>query len=147
MEEIKDCIIEFKEDSYILDTEHSSFPKTKKDNYEPPVIKNEAPAPVPINKDGKVGSELKKLLSKIGINATPTCSCNKRARIMDDRGIEWCENNIDVIVDWLREEATKRKLPFIDMAGRILVRRAIKNAKRYYPPGDGGGDCGHSVVA
>jgi hypothetical protein len=49
---------------------------------------------------------------------------------MDTNGIEWCEKNVDTIVGWLREEATKRKLPFIDMAGRILVKRAIGNAKK-----------------
>ena len=49
---------------------------------------------------------------------------------MDQNGIEWCENNIDTIVEWLREEATKRKLPFIDAAGKLLVKRAISNAKK-----------------
>lgn len=76
------------------------------------------------------GSELKKLLAKVGIQATPNCSCNKRAAVMDARGCDWCEQNLDEIVGWLREEAEKRKLPFLDMAGRVLVRRAIANARR-----------------
>lgn len=76
------------------------------------------------------GAELKKLLSRVGITASPDCSCNARARLMDERGIEWCEQNIDEIVGWLREEAAKRGLPFIDMAGRMLVKRAIKNARK-----------------
>jgi hypothetical protein len=49
---------------------------------------------------------------------------------MDRRGCDWCAANIDSIVAWLREEATKRKLPFLDIAGRVLVRRAIKNARK-----------------
>ena len=79
------------------------------------------------------GVELKKLLKKIGITASPNCSCNARARKMDEeeaREPGWCAAHIDTIVGWLREEATKRKLPFLDVAGRILVRRAIANAKR-----------------
>lgn len=76
------------------------------------------------------GTELKRLLAKVGIKAQPNCSCNRRARIMDEHGIEWCERNMDEIVGWLREEATKRKLPFMDAAGRMLVKRAIRNAKR-----------------
>lgn len=149
IEEIQDCIVEQKDNNYILDTDHPSFPKKKKDGYNPPVIQlnNIETQPTPINTNGKVGSELKKLLSKIGIVATPNCSCNTRAKIMDDRGIAWCESNIDTIVGWLREEASKRRLPFIDAAGSILVRRAISNAKKFQPPpGDGGGDAGHSVV-
>ena len=76
------------------------------------------------------GTELKKLLALIGITATPNCSCNARAKRMDQEGCEWCEAHLDEIVGWLREEATKRKLPFVDMAGRVLIRRAISNARR-----------------
>jgi hypothetical protein len=42
----------------------------------------------------------------------------------------WCEAHLDEIVGWLREEAEKRGLPFLDMAGRLLVRRAISLARR-----------------
>jgi hypothetical protein len=76
------------------------------------------------------GAELRKLLSRIGITAAPNCSCQRHANEMDARGCDWCEDNLDTIVGWLREEATKRGLPFLDAAGRILVRRAISNARR-----------------
>ena len=77
-----------------------------------------------------VGKELKSLLKMVGIEATPTCSCNRRAKTMDREGIAWCEENADMIIGWLKEEATKRKLPFVEMAGRVLLKRAIKNAKK-----------------
>lgn len=80
------------------------------------------------------GTELKKLLTKVGIRASPNCSCNAKARIMDERGCDWCDENIDTIVGWLRDEATKRKLPFVDLAGRLIVKRAIRNARRLTPP-------------
>ena len=76
------------------------------------------------------GTELKKLLATVGITATPNCSCNARAAEMDRQGSEWCESNLDTIVGWLREEAEKRGIPFLDVAGRLLVRRAIRNARR-----------------
>lgn len=76
------------------------------------------------------GTQLKRLLSKVGIKATPNCSCNARARKMDEMGIEWCEQNIDEIVGWLKEEAGKRKLPFLSFPTKVLVQRAIKLAKR-----------------
>ena len=79
---------------------------------------------------GGPGTELKKILSSVGITATPNCSCNARALEMDRNGVEWCESNIDTIVGWLREEAEKRGLPFVDIAGRLLVNRAIRNARR-----------------
>lgn len=79
------------------------------------------------------GTELKKLLAKIGIHATASCACTSRAALMDENERQspgWCAAHIDTIVGWLREEAEKRGLPFIDAAGRVLVRRAIKNAKK-----------------
>jgi hypothetical protein len=78
------------------------------------------------------GTELKRLLGRIGIKAEPGCKCTARAEEMDRRGCEWCEANIPTIVGWLREEATKRGLPFVDVAGRVLVRRAISNARRLH---------------
>lgn len=44
---------------------------------------------------------------------------------MNQQGCDWCEKHIDTVVGWLREEATKRKLPFIDFAGKLIVKRAI----------------------
>ena len=77
------------------------------------------------------GTALSKLLARFGINADEKgCKCKSRAARMDAAGCEWCEAHLDEIVGWLREEATKRKLPFIDAAGRMLVRRAIANARR-----------------
>jgi len=76
------------------------------------------------------GTELKKLLARVGITATPDCSCNARAAEMDRQGVEWCEANLDTIVGWLREQAEARGLPFLDVAGRMIVRRAISNARR-----------------
>ena len=37
---------------------------------------------------------------------------------------------IDEVVAVMRAEAEARGLPFLDMAGRLLVRRAISNARK-----------------
>jgi hypothetical protein len=37
---------------------------------------------------------------------------------------------IEEVVAVMREEAAARGLPFLDVAGRMLVRRAIANARR-----------------
>jgi hypothetical protein len=78
------------------------------------------------------GTELKKLLSKIGITPKAGCKCLARAVEMDIRGCDWCDANVPTIVGWLREEATNRRLPFIDAAGTVLVTRAISNARRLH---------------
>jgi len=88
-----------------------------------------SPQPVATPTHGP-GTELKKLLAKVGITSTPDCSCTARAAEMDRQGVKWCEANIDTIVGWLREQAEARGLPFLDIAGRLLVKRAIANARR-----------------
>lgn len=77
------------------------------------------------------GTELSALLSRFGISSDEKgCKCKSRAAAMDRNGCDWCEANIDQIVGWLRESAAERGLPFVDMAGKLLVRRAIQNARR-----------------
>lgn len=78
------------------------------------------------------GTELSKLLKRLGIAPTPTCSCRAKAAQMDAWGPDECERpeRIDEVVAVMRAEAEARGLPFLDVAGRMLVRRAIKNARR-----------------
>lgn len=77
-----------------------------------------------------VGTELHKLLAKFGIHMQKGCGCRGRMVQMNKWGVEGCGENIETIVEWLREEAEKRRLPFLRPAGRLLVRRAIHNAKK-----------------
>jgi hypothetical protein len=78
------------------------------------------------------GTELSKLLKRLGINPTPTCQCRAKAQQMDAWGCDECSKpeRIDEVVAVMREEAAARGLPFLDIAGRMLVRRAISNARR-----------------
>ena len=103
------------------------------------VFCNERPAPtVPagaivettrLPPDG-TGTQLKRMLGKLGINPVGPCKCNARATEMDFRGPDWCEENIETIVDWLREESERRKLPFLAPAARMLVKLAIRKARK-----------------
>lgn len=76
------------------------------------------------------GTELKKLLAKMGIKSTATCQCNAHAIQMNLWGPDECERKIDQILVWLREEAGRKRLPFVDALARVVVRRAISNARR-----------------
>lgn len=87
-------------------------------------------APLYIDPGFGPGTELKKLLAAVGIVSDENCQCNKRAKLMNIWGCDECERRIDEIVGWLHEEASARGLPFIDAAGRVLVHRAIANARR-----------------
>lgn len=76
------------------------------------------------------GTILSKMIKSVGIQMTDSCSCKRHALEMNDHGNDWCEQNIDTVVGWLREEAKRRGLPFIDAIGKLLVSRAIKKSRK-----------------
>jgi len=83
---------------------------------------------------GGPGTELKKILSgwPFYITASADCSCNQVAALMDEWGADECETSqkSDYVLAALRENAMRRGLPFLDIAGRLLVKRAIANSRR-----------------
>jgi peroxiredoxin len=76
------------------------------------------------------GTELKRLLAKLGIAVTAECPCNERAAVMDGNGWAWCQQNLEMIVGWMREESARRGTAYIEFAARFLVKRAIAKARR-----------------
>lgn len=77
----------------------------------------------------KPGSELKILLSKLGI-MSGGCNCDRHARMMDEGGPQWCRQNIETIIGWLEEEAKRRRLPFLRSGAKLLVLAAIRRTER-----------------
>jgi len=84
-----------------------------------------------------VGTEISLMLSRpawsmMGIRVTESCKCKFRAAELNAKGIEWCEKNVDTIVQWLREEHRNQgiKVPFVDEVAYDLVNEAIRRAKR-----------------
>ena len=86
---------------------------------------------------GGSGTELHALLRDwLGIESTPTCSCNAMARKMDTLGPEWCEGEgMAEILGVMRDEHAKRWadgrtiLPWTDAGARQLVLLACRRAK------------------
>ena len=135
LDEVRPCIVSDDGDTITVDVDHPAYPRSPKPGFVRPQARARAkPQATPPAPTSGPGTELKKLLKTwLRIEASPTCACNARARRMDveeERSPGWCEAHLDEIVGWLREEATKRKLPFLDAAGRVLVRRAISNARK-----------------
>ena len=154
------CVVSRDGDTWTVDEQHPRYPRSRAGTHEystpsvvgevsiyrclhcgkgvaskAPPIPEQCPArsrPLAPSKPSQgAGAELKKLLSRIGITATPTCSCNRRARTMVENGIQWCKDNADLIAgEWLAEESKKRGLPYSVFAGKKLVQLAIYLAER-----------------
>lgn len=76
------------------------------------------------------GTLLSKMIKSMGIVMSDSCSCRRHAIAMNTSGNDWCEQNIDTIVGWLRDEAKRRGLPFVDLIGKLMVTRAIKKSRK-----------------
>lgn len=76
------------------------------------------------------GTILSGMLSTLGIKSAPNCSCRKHAIMMNENGNDWCEENMAVILGWLREESEKRKLPYVEAIAKMMVNRAISKSRR-----------------
>jgi hypothetical protein len=120
LDEVAACIVSRDGDTITVDTDHSAYPRVSR-----------LPAGgAACARCGGVGTELKKMLGRIGIRSSPSCKCNARAREMDARGVQWTADNLETVVGWLREESQRRKLPFVAPAARLLVKAAIRNARK-----------------
>lgn len=124
LEEVVKCIISRNGNICVVDTNSEFYPMKPKPGY---------PKTIEIQNHQGPGTELKKLLSYIGIVSTETCSCNNRAKLMDEMEAKepgWCEKNMETILGWLKEESAKRGLPFLEIVARSIVKLAIKRAKK-----------------
>jgi hypothetical protein len=79
---------------------------------------------------GGPGTELKKMLALVGITASEGCACNERAATMDNWGCDETERRIPEVAGWLREEAERRGVIYVDAAARVLIVMAIRNARK-----------------
>jgi hypothetical protein len=75
------------------------------------------------------GAYLVNFFGRLYIHDDGCKKCKQLAEQMDRNGPEWCEENLDMIVGKLRENAAKRGLPFSEWLARGLVRRAIAWAR------------------
>jgi hypothetical protein len=76
------------------------------------------------------GHFLSRSLSWFGLRGSENCKCRARARLMDQRGPDWCEENLPEVLEWLREAAEERGLPFVEAIATLFVRRAIAKDRR-----------------
>jgi hypothetical protein len=120
LDEVLPCVVSQNGDEWTIDTDSEFYPRVSR-LPEPPAQVSNGP-----------GTELSKLLKRFGIEPTPTCPCRAKAQEMDAWGPDECERpeRVDEVVAVMREEAAARGLPFLDAAGRFLVKRAIKNARK-----------------
>jgi hypothetical protein len=123
LDEVMPCVVGQSGDWWTIDTASEFYPRLSR----MPGVPDAPPA----QRRGP-GGELKQILAgwPFHIETTEMCPCNAYAAQMDAWGCDECVRRMDEIVGHLREQAAARGLPFLDAVGRMLVRRAIKNARK-----------------
>lgn len=134
IEEVAGCIVSQEGTVIVVDLDHPDYPNGPKPGCDPETNSGYFATDEALEfalGEGP-GTELKRLLEAVGIKSEPGCKCNKRAAYMNEMGIEWCEEHREMILDWLREAAEERGMPFIRVAASLLLSRAIAKARN--PP-------------
>lgn len=112
LDEVRACIVSRHGDAIVVDETHEAYPRVR----------------------SGPGAELKSLLKDwLGIESTPTCSCNAMANKMNKLGSEWSESadGLAEILAVMKREHGRRKsiLPWSDTAVSMLVRLACRRAR------------------
>jgi len=99
-------------------------------------LRNRFPKTLEENPNGP-GTILSNMISTMGIKSTPNCSCRRHAIEMNEKGPDWCEENLSTILGWLKEESSKRHLPYIESVASLIVKRAIRTSRRLLKQNNG----------
>ena len=111
-EEVEKCIRKIDGKKIHVDTDHRDYPRKGK-------------------RSKGVGTELTIILRRFGITSNEGgCSCKHKSKLLDTKGVKWAELNVETVVGWMKENAKKMKIPFLALPARMVVRQAIKNARR-----------------
>ena len=142
LDEIRPCLTQDLGGGFFeVDVDHAAYPRVARDGYTMPVGAMDAAKAMLVelgiaqpDPSVRPGRELKAILKDwIGIESTPTCSCNAMAQTMDERGPDWCKSDEGMaeILGVMRTEHAKRNtiLPWSDIAARQLVLLACRRAK------------------
>lgn len=86
-------------------------------------------APPLTKSDGLTGTHLTNILKWFSLAGKAGCKCKSRAAEMDKNGPDWCEENIDMIVGWMKEGTIKLVRPLTAIGGNAIVNLAIKRAR------------------
>jgi len=75
------------------------------------------------------GAFLSEILASLWITEIEGCGCKAFAARMDAWGVDECVRRTGEIVEWMRQAAADRGLPFSAIAAALLVSRAITLAR------------------
>ena len=125
LEEVDPCITKREGETLWVDEKHPKYPHLKEDK------KTKSPPTA-----GGPGTELHKILGRLGLSPVEGCKCKGRARKMDEWGPDICEDRINEIVGWMEEEARKRKKWFVRWPAKTIVLIAINKARKAQKPAE-----------
>lgn len=76
-----------------------------------------------------VGDTLSVIIKKMGHNYQPISKARSKITFLNKMGIDWCDKHQNIILEWLREECTTQRIPFLELVAKSIIRLAIRKAK------------------
>ena len=72
-----------------------------------------------------VGNSLSEILKKINIDYDPMSVARRKIMFLNNKSSEWCYENIDLILKLMKEEAIKKRIPYVESQFLAIIRLAI----------------------
>jgi hypothetical protein len=77
-----------------------------------------------------VGTELSNILKKIHISCHDVDFLfSSKIKLLNKNGISWCSDNINLIIEWMANEAKNKNIIFIHKMAKAIIKLSIKKAK------------------
>lgn len=76
-----------------------------------------------------VGDTLSEIINKIGYAYPNVSGARAKLTYMNKKGIDWCDQNQELIIKWIKEECTLYQIQFLELIAKAIVRLAIRKAK------------------
>lgn len=76
-----------------------------------------------------VGDFLLDIFKKLNHGIPSLCTARAKATYLNNKGIEWCEENQKTILAWIQQECITYKVTFLEKVFSGILRLAIRKAK------------------
>ena len=77
-----------------------------------------------------VGNSISEILKKMNIDYGPMSIARRKLNFLNNKSSEWCHENIDIILKMMKEEADKKRIPYVRSKFLAIIRLSIIQAQK-----------------
>ena len=83
-----------------------------------------------INPQSNLCRELSQLAKELGLEYSANSIARYKINFLNRKSIEWCRNNLTLILSLIREETDRRRIPYAEKQFKAIIRLALMRASK-----------------